>query len=515
MSSSSQTPTLSTAKAILYGLGVCGAQFMAGYVNSFQTQYYSDMYSTLDTNIFFVVAIIILVAKLMSSLADPIIGALIDRSQLKGGKIIPWIGISALPIALLTTMIFIYIPFGNLGGTAGKVVMYAYITLTTVCWNIAYSLADIPNQSLLTLLSPHADERNKAAGFANTFKSIAGSIPGVFVTFIMMILGAIMHKDSTDIGYVRTYYITAALVFFVIGGGLHLVNFFGAKERVMSVGNKTVSFHEMFAELKRNRMIRLLFLSAILGFARGVVGAVVLQAGGVLVGKVYVPILSKLLAGDMPLDPTSNATWLTGIASGITSMVSIVLVPFINKRWGERKTFIIFGLYGFAVCMAASIFYWALPADSLLRGGLPALLMLWIMLFFMGFMYGTHGYLPLVMTADIIDYQEWRTGERREGVNYAILSMANKISGAFAVATGILLVAISGYNANATVNARMQNWLCFAYIAMPGIGCLLSILPILRYKIDEPTKLQMRRELAERRAQAAETTAGSAEEGDA
>ncbi len=503
------TAILTTKRALLYGLGVCGAQFMSGYVNSFQTQFYSDMYSDIDPKIFFVVAIVILLAKLLSSIADPIIGAIIDRSQFKKGKIVPWIGISALPVALLTTLIFIDIPFENLGPTAGKIVMYVYITFTTVCWNIAYSLADIPSQSLLTLLSPDAGERNKAAGFANTFKSISSSIPGVFVTFIMLVLTAITGKDSSDIGYVRTYYITAAIIFFLLGMGLHLINYFYTKERVRSYGSKTVSLHEMFVELKRNKMIRILFLSIILGFARGAMGAVVVQAGGVLIGKVYVPILSNLLAGGAELDPTSNATWLAGIASGITSMISIVSVPFINKKLGERKTFIIFALYGFVVALVCTIFYFVLPADSAMHGGLPALIMLWIMLFFVGFMYGTHGYIPLVMTADIIDYQEWKTGERREGVDYAIVSFANKVASAFSVATGILIVAISGYNSTATVTPAMQRWLFFAFISLPGIGCLLSMIPFLWYKIDDKTKRQMRAELAERRAKAEEEAAGT------
>ena len=489
-----------TGKALLYGFGVCGLQFFGGFVNSFQTQFYSDMYSTVDGNIFFVVAIIILVAKLISCFADPIIGSMIDRSHFKKGKMRPWIGISAAPIACFTMLMFIYIPFGNLSETASKLVMYGYITVTTVIWNIAYSLADIPSQGMLSLLSQNTDERNKTAGIANVLKSIAGSVSGVVVTIVMLILSAITNKDGSDFGYVKSYYMITALFLFFFAGGLHLLNYFFTEERVHGYSNKTITVKEMFVELKQNKMMRMIFLSQLFGFSRGCVGAVVVQAGGVLIGAVTVPLLSKLLAGGAPLDPTSNATWLTGITSGISSMVSIVCVPMISKKLGEKKTFILFAIYGFVVALIAMIIYIALPADSALRGGVGALIFIWIVEFFVGFMYGTHGFCPVVMTADIVDYQEWKTGERKEGVDYAILSMGIKIAGAFSVGFGILMVAISGYNATAIISQRMQNIMFLAYVFLPGLGCLLSMLPILKYKIDETTKKEMRAALAERRA---------------
>lgn len=495
---------LTTTKAIIYGLGVCGLQLFMGYVNGFQTQFYRDMYSGLDANILYVVAFVTLVAKLLSCFADPLIGSLIDRSHLKGGKVRPWIGIGTLPIALFTTLLFIYIPFDRIGGATGRWLMYAYIAITTVCWNIAFSLADIPAQGMLPLLSPSSHERNKAAGITNTLKSIAGSIPGVFVTFIMLILTSVTHKNSEDIGYVRTYYLATALVFFFLGAGLYSLNFFVTKERVHSYSHHTVTAKEMFVELKRNKMMRLLFISGLIGFMRGMMGTIVVQTGAVLIGKVYVPLLSNLLAHGEPMDPASNATWLAGITSAVTSMISFVTVPFINKKLGERKTFLLFSLYGFCVALTCTIIYFCLPADSALRGGMPALIMIWVMNTFIGYMYGTHGYLPMIMTADIIDYQEWKTGERREGVDYAILSMATKISTALAVGFGILMVAISGYVVGAPITVKMQNILFAASVTMPGAGCMLAMIPIFWYKIDEKTKQKMHKELAERRAIAAQ-----------
>ena len=93
------------------GLGVVHGRI--GYVNSFQTEFYNKMYSSFDSNIFYASAIIIFAAKLISCVFDPLIGAMIDKSSLKGGKMRPWVLRSALPLAVLTTLIFIYIPFAD------------------------------------------------------------------------------------------------------------------------------------------------------------------------------------------------------------------------------------------------------------------------------------------------------------------------------------------------------------------------------------------------------------------
>ncbi|MDE6723365.1 MAG: MFS transporter, partial [Eubacterium sp.] len=124
-----KTKTLSVSSALIYALGIFGVQIFIGYMNSFQTEFYNKMYSPFDSNIFYASAIIIFIAKLISCLFDPLIGAMIDKSSLKGGKMRPWVLRSALPLAVLTTLIFIYIPFDQFGG---KILLYAYITVTPV-----------------------------------------------------------------------------------------------------------------------------------------------------------------------------------------------------------------------------------------------------------------------------------------------------------------------------------------------------------------------------------------------
>lgn len=129
---------------LLYAFGIFGLQLFIGYVNSYQAQFYTSVYGA---NLM-VVAAIILAAKIIGGPADFIIGNVIDGSDLKGGKMRPFVFISAFLLAILSTIMFVFIPFSSKAG------MYVYVSFITVLWNVAMSFADIPSQGLLSLISP-------------------------------------------------------------------------------------------------------------------------------------------------------------------------------------------------------------------------------------------------------------------------------------------------------------------------------------------------------------------------
>ena len=132
----------------------------------------------------------------------------------------------------------------------------------------------------------------------------------------------------------------------------------------------------------------------------------------------------------------------------------------------------------------------------------------------------------MVMTSDIVDYQEWKTGKRTEGAQFAILSLSNKLSNGLSVAIGIFLMGAIGFSAakantyiegdvsqiSEYITDSMQNKAWIIYFFLPGLCMLLSSILMFFYKIDEKTKVQMRAELAERRAKAAQEAQEGSEE---
>lgn len=483
----------------IYALGLMGINLGIGLINSYQAEFFNKI---LRADLM-AVAGIILAAKFISIIADFVIGNLIDRANFKAGKMRPWILISAFPLAVLTMFSFAGFNFSDsVGGTVGK---YIYIVFIVVLWNISMTLADIPSQGMLSLISKNADEVNNAAGLGNTLKSIALAAPGVFISFVCILTGSggAVRKEE--------YLITAGIM---AGLGLifQLLMYFKCKEVVKSNVAAGMSFKEMFRELKNNKMLLIVFGTYILGFGRNIGLGIAVQATCILIRDGI--DLSFIGMGTLYGDACS---WAIGITSAISSMVTIVLNPIINKKLGEKRYFIIAGFYGFIVTLVSTLAYALSPDKSFAR----SIWAIWIYQFLLGFAYGPNGYLPMVMTADIVDYQEWKTGKRTEGTQFAILSMSNKLSNALSVSLGILFVGMIGYNAASYAEAAsvgvqgsvenlnsianyvtydMQNKTWLVYFLLPGLCMLASSLLMFFYKIDEKTKKQMREELAERRA---------------
>lgn len=484
-----------TANMWIYALGLMGINLGIGLINSYQAEFFNKI---LQADLM-AVAGIILAAKFISIIADFVIGNLIDRANFKAGKMRPWILFSAFPLAILTMISFVFIPFTS---TAGK---YVYIIFVVVLWNISMTMADIPSQGMLSLISKSSEEVNNAAGLGNTLKSIALAAPGVFVSFVCILTGSGGAVGKTE------YLITAGIM---AGLGLifQLLMYFKCKEVVKSNSSAGMSFKEMFRELKNNKMLLIVFGTYILGFGRNIGLGIAVQATCILIRDGI--DLSFIGMGTLYGDACS---WAIGITSAISSMVTIVLNPVINKKIGEKKYFIIAGFYGFAVTLISTLAYVFTPDGGFGR----SIWAIWIYQFFLGFAYGPNGYLPMVMTADIVDYQEWKTGKRTEGTQFAILSMSNKLSNALSVSLGILFIGVIGYNAAtyaqvSSVGAQgsaenlasiagyitrgMQNKAWIIYFLLPGLCMLASSLLMFFYKIDGKTKVQMREELAARRA---------------
>ncbi|MDE6061077.1 MAG: MFS transporter [Clostridia bacterium] len=478
-----------TGNMWLYALGLMGINFAIGLVNSYQAEFFNKI---LEADLI-AIAVIILVAKFVSIVADFVIGNLIDRANFKSGKMRPWILMSAFPLAVFTTLSFAFIPFGSsTGATVGK---YIYITVVMILWNVSMTMADIPVQGTLSFVANNTNDTNNAAGMANTLRSIALACPGIFI----MIMGLLVGDDN---GVSWLTYLITAIVLSVLGLAFQLLMYFKGKEQYKSTASSGMSFKQMFGELKNNKMILLLFLTFMLGFGRNIGLGIAVQASCILIrdGIDLSFIGMGVLTGD-------QCSWAIGLTSAISSMVTILLNPVINKKLGEKRYFIIAGMYGFAVSLISFLMY--------VFGG-NALRSIWAILiyqFFLGFAYGPNGYLPMVMTADIVDYQEWKTGKRTEGTQFAILSMSNKLSNALSVSLGLLFIGAIGYSSDtyfatlgsgaeisSYVTNGMQNKAWAIYFLIPGLCMLASSIVMFFYKIDAKTKKIMREELAARHA---------------
>lgn len=454
---------LTVKELIFYSLGLFGLQAIIFYINSYQVEFYSGS-GMIEASKMVIVTFIILAAKLVSAVFDPLIGNLIDSKKGgKHGKLKPFIVISTIPLSILTVLIFCKV---NLTGFA----LYSYIFVTTTLWSVAMTLGDVPSQGMSAVITPNPTERNNLIGFSGTLKSIGQAAPYVVVPAVCLCVPGGAGIEGT---ISTTEYLWCAIVISVLGSLMFLGIFFFNKERVPYEAER-VSLKDMFGIIKNNKYLLLVVASYFLGFARQ--GAMAIQA----------QTANAILGG-------ANKIIILGISTAVGTVISMAVTPILIKKFDEKKVFIAMSIYGgVSSVLAYLVAVWT-------NFNLVALI---ATLFLMGLQFGAVNIMPMIMVADSVDYYEWKTGKRTEGVAYAVLSLCIKVSLALgaAVCLAWVFADFTGYQANMTeFSDSVKKGVFFSYTVIPGITSALAAIPIFFYDLVGDKKKQISADLAARR----------------
>lgn len=480
MGEKSQTKKYMNFKEIAaYSLGLFGFQAIVGLLNSYQAEFDA---SILGADIA-VVGILILVAKIISAVADPIVGGLVDRSKSKYGKFKSMIMYSIVPLLVFTAVVFVKVPFKGFG-------LYVWIFITYLIWSIAMTMGDVPSQGIASALTPDPTERTNVVSISNTFKQIGFSACVVIVPVVCLIIKGgskvIVPKGETDTPMIASEYLGTAILTAVFGCILFALIPLINKERVKVESNEKITAKDMLAALKNNKPLMLVIVSYFLGFGRQMAMGIQVQAANVLLGS-------------------QNLVAVLGIVTAIGSMISMALCPVLIKKMDEKKVYILLSVYGFAASIFSFVighFWFRSPDNTVLT------ILFYASLFLIGLQFGAVTLMPMIMTADAVDYYEYETGKRMEGAAYSILTLTIKVCLALGTALGLVFVQLSDYadtlaeiNAGtaAGFTAKTKDIIFFAYTAVPGILALLSIIPMFKYDIVGEKKQKISVALQERR----------------
>jgi Na+/melibiose symporter-like transporter len=103
------------------------------------------------------------------------------------------------------------------------------------------------------------------------------------------------------------------------------------------------------------------------------------------------------------------------------------------------------------------------------------------------------------MIADSVDYLEYKTGSRNEGVCFAGLTFVSKLMGAFATMAFGTVVAAIGYAKGQAITPAIQGGVWFAITIIPALSCALGTLPFFFYELSEKRLAEMMEALLSRR----------------
>lgn len=463
-----------------YSLGLFGFQAIVGLLNSYQAEFDA---SILGADIA-VVGILILVAKIVSAVFDPVVGNLIDRSKSKRGKFKSMILYSIAPLLIMTAVVFLKVPFSGIG-------LYIWIFVTYLIWSLAMTLGDVPSQGIASVLTPNPTERTNVVSISNTFKQIGFSACVVIVPIACLIIPegsrVFVKSGETDTPMISSEYLFTAILTAVLGCILFALIPMINKERVPYVSGEKTTFGDMARALKQNKPLMLVIVSYFLGFGRQMAMGIQVQAANVLLGS-------------------QNLVAVLGIVTAVGSMISMAISPLLIKKMGEKKVYLLMSFYGFAVSILSFIigYFWFRSPDNMLLT-----ILFYASLFLIGLQFGAVTLMPMIMTADCVDYYEYETGKRMEGAAYSILTLTIKVCLALGTALGLVFVQVSGYSdavsqitagTKSGFDVHTKDIIFFAYTAVPGILALLSTIPMFKYDIVGEKKAKIASELSARRA---------------
>lgn len=470
---------LSFKEIAAYSLGLFGFQAIVGLLNSYQAEFDA---SILGADIA-IVGILILVAKIISAVADPIVGSLVDRSKSKHGKFKSMIMYSVVPLLVFTAVVFVKVPFKGFG-------LYAWIFVTYLIWSIAMTMGDVPSQGIASALTPDPTERTNVVSISNTFKQIGFSACVVIVPVVCLIIKGgskvIVAKGETDTPMIAPEYLGTAILTAILGCALFALIPLVNKERVKVESNEKTTAKDMLGALKNNKPLMLVIVSYFLGFGRQMAMGIQVQAANVLLGS-------------------QNLVAVLGIVTAVGSMISMAICPMLIKKMNEKNAYILLSVYGFAASIFSFVvghFWFSNPSNIVLT------VLFYASLFLIGLQFGAVTLMPMIMTADAVDYYEYETGKRMEGAAYSILTLTIKVCLALGTALGLVFVQFSGYaDTLAEINAgtaagfavRTKDIIFFAYTVVPGVLALLSIIPMFKYDIVGEKKQAISKALQERR----------------
>ncbi|SDH61807.1 glucuronide transporter [Agrococcus jejuensis] len=446
---SDATTRLTRLQIVGYGAGDAANNLAFTTATMFLLVYYTDVAGIGAA----AAGTLLLVVRIFDAFADVFAGRVVDRTFTKRfGKFRPFLLFGSLPLLILSFLTFNVPQIGETG-----MLIYAYLTYAAL--GLAYSLVNIPYGSLAAAMTQTASERARLSGARTIGAVVVGGGLGIFV--------APLITPERDL---QTIFTAMTLGFVVVGFALYLFTFFTARERVQRDVPK-VSMRQSMRVLRTNRPLIMLcgaaflFLTGMLAmstvqlyYLRDVLGAIELYA--------FVAIVQ--IAGTF------------GIGA---------LLPRIVRAIGKRAGFLI----GMAVVAVGGVTAALAPAS------IPGLGFTGIAIATLGVSFS--GMLLWVLEADTVEYGEWQTGVRAEGITYALFSFTRKTGQAVGGALAAYALAIGGYAAGAGEQSSSAEWgIRIAVGGIPAVMAVLAASLMAIYPLTDARHREIVAEIAERRA---------------
>ncbi len=368
---------------------------------------------------------------------------IIDGFKLKMGKFRPWIAVMGIP-AIIVSLIFVWLPYETMSYMEKVIAVF-------VCYNLVQCFHPFFQNAytdLVNVMSPNSHERTDIVAVSSVLYSFAPTIIGLVVPPLSTLTGGL-----NDIRTYRIIYPTLA----VLGIVLSYFSVFGTKERIVEAKTHVTNFKfsDAFRAVAKNKYFWITSMAGWLGFLE--------TAVGVIIGWTFIYGYPNRMG------TYSIATTLIGNAA----LWAMLICPIAIRTIGKRNLLI--------WCNFANIFL-----IGLLLPFYKNIFMLIVLYYLNGFVNSFSIVYNPGIQADMRDYQQYRTGERIDGM-FGAVGIIGSFIGMF---TGLVLPAIYqglGLQDNYDVLevASFREDMFEVLIIAAVIGAFLNMVPYFFYDLTE------------------------------
>ena len=416
--------------------------------------------------------------RVFDAITDPIIGALMDKTDGKFGKFRPFMVIGNAIMAVSVVLLYIVTPM--IPDTMMWARYACFVGLYAV-WVIGYTFQTSVTRSAQSVLTNDPNQRPLFTIF-NTIGSLVGM-------GVMQALGPIIAGDGFAGDFNATWFAIMTPIGIVISVALTILAIIGIWEkdnsRYFGIGGKQeqVKVSEYISIIRANKPLQRLMVAG----------------GGCKLALSIATNLTVLIMLYSCMMGNYDGLYLPMMVLGyVFSAPFFLLTVRTSQKHGQKKslmTYVTVALLSYVGVLVLLLLWkqgdpaWNLSIMG--EGGLELNLYTILFVLFFGIGYGAYystADMPIPMVADCADYETYRSGKFIPGIMGTLFSLVDKLVSSLSstvVSIALLFIGVHDLPTKHTAYVDGMNWVVIAlFCIIPMIAWALTLWAMKGYELD-------------------------------
>jgi len=404
-----------------------------------------------------IIGYLLLGVRLFDAVTDPAIGYISDQTTSRWGRRRPYIAVGAILLA-----ISMYVLFNP--PKASPIFETIWFSMAIFCLFLFWTAVIVPYESLGPEITFDYDERTTLLGMRD-----GALIAGTLVAASAPALVSWVFSLAADAAGERAKFFWISVCYTPVVIAFCLWCAVSVQERPQRVQSERVGLWRGLRHVGQNRpFIVLLIAYIVAAFGSNLPATLILF---------YVEYVLQSKQADLYL--------LIYFFTGVLFLPGWILLA---RRFEKKATWLAAMLINTGAFIG--VFFLG-PGDALVYGILVCL---------SGIGFGATLAIPSAMQADVIDYDELLSGERREGQYIGIWSISKKLAAALGVGVTLAILGGAGYTPNEVQSEQVQFTLRVLYALVPSLCNIVAFVIALTYPISRRVHKEILAAIDQRRA---------------